>query len=185
MTKTFLEYITPRGEIYLDMDETLCGFIPGANAVFEKAGYPHWEHHYWDTHEKDKETEIKWSLINSTPHFWDSLEFLPEGRKLWSYINRELRIRPNILSALPKEGTAKARTEKTLWLAKNLGINNLNKIHLVNRSDKVKFAKANGVSNILVDDYDKNCREFNAAGGIAIEITSASDVIKQLKSFGY
>ena len=38
---------------------------------------------------------------------------------------------------------------------------------------------------ILIDDYEKNTREFTAKGGIGIYHTSTSNTIRQLKKLGY
>jgi hypothetical protein len=37
----------------------------------------------------------------------------------------------------------------------------------------------------LIDDYDKNCIEYDASGGIAVQATSGSAVINKLKKLGY
>ena len=61
-----------------------------------------------------------------------------------------------------------------------------NKINLVMREDKQKYAlNAAGKPNILVDDYIKNIREFEAAGGIGVHHTSASKTIAKLKKLGF
>ena len=53
------------------------------------------------------------------------------------------------------------------------------------RAEKQKYAKKNGVPNILIDDWKKNIVEWEAAGGIGILHKSASATIAQLKKLGY
>ena len=58
-------------------------------------------------------------------------------------------------------------------------------VHLVLRAEKKNYAKINGKSTVLIDDYDKNCIEYDAAGGIAVKATTGPAVISQLKKLGY
>jgi hypothetical protein len=53
------------------------------------------------------------------------------------------------------------------------------------RRDKQKFAKTNGVPNILIDDWGMNIDEWKAAGGIGIKHKSAAETIAALKKLGY
>ena len=74
---------------------------------------------------------------------------------------------------------------KTLWVKKNLGLPN-NRINLVRRFQKKDYAQTGYRSPaILIDDYEKNAREFTARGGIGIHHTSTSNTIRQLKKLGY
>ena len=42
------------------------------------------------------------------------------------------------------------------------------RINLVKRQDKKKYAVIDGVQNVLIDDYLKNIKEWESAGGIGI-----------------
>ena len=55
-------------------------------------------------------------------------------------------------------------------------------IHLVVRSDKKSFAKGN---NLLIDDYEKNIKEWENAGGQAILHTNTNKTISELKKLGF
>jgi hypothetical protein len=57
--------------------------------------------------------------------------------------------------------------------------------HIVIRRDKEKFAVANGVPNILIDDWGRNIKEWQARGGIGIKHKSAAETIAALKKLGY
>jgi hypothetical protein len=70
------------------------------------------------------------------------------------------------------------------WIEKNLRpLPTLS--HILVRRDKQKFAKIGGVPNILIDDWSKNIKEWEAAGGIAIKHKSAAETIAALKKLGY
>ena len=72
---------------------------------------------------------------------------------------------------------------KTKWARTNLGFTP--KLNLVKRVEKQKYAKDGRNPTILIDDYEKNIRQFNSAGGIGILHTSTSNTISQLKKLGY
>jgi hypothetical protein len=42
-----------------------------------------------------------------------------------------------------------------------------------------------GKPNVLIDDYDKNCREWESAGGIAVRHINSMNTISQLRKLGY
>ena len=70
------------------------------------------------------------------------------------------------------------------WLAKNTKFTKTN-TNLVMRSQKQKYAMSGGKSNVLIDDYIKNIKEWEAKGGIGIHHTDVSKTINELKKLGY
>ena len=107
---------------------------------------------------------------------------MPGGKQLWSYISKH---DPHILSAYVEESfDPNCIPGKTAWLRKNTGLSNRSKINLVRRKEKKLFAKR-GKPSILIDDYEKNVREFIANGGQAIHHTNTSKTISQLKRLGF
>ena len=59
------------------------------------------------------------------------------------------------------------------------------KIHLVKRAQKQSYAKTGDKPNVLIDDYDKNIKEWEANGGIGIHHTNVGTTIGKLKRLGY
>ena len=185
MVRSLKDYIKSPPElpaIYLDMDETIVDWYAGADAALAKFGYPKWTHEFWKQYSQDEADAIRWAVVNKVPNFWVNLKFTKDGKKIWDFVKQ---YKPHILSAcVDYSPTCKA--EKQQWIARNLGLNNLGNVHLVKRSDKKKFATSrNGNPNLLIDDYDKNCNEFRIAGGLAIQTTTASEVISKLKALGF
>ena len=88
----------------------------------------------------------------------------------------------NILSAYSNKD-ANSRKGKKQWLSKNAKPTGT--VHLVQRADKQKYATTNGKPNILIDDYIKNIKEWENAGGIGVHHTSPTDTISQLKRIGF
>ena len=54
------------------------------------------------------------------------------------------------------------------------------------RSQKQAFAKnRDGEPNVLIDDYMKNIKEWEAKGGIGIHHTNVGKTIAELKKLGF
>lgn len=117
--------------------------------------------------------------------FWENLEWTKDGKQLWNFLKKH---DVEILSAYKKKRNdpkGYSHDGKLLWLDRNMRLPK-NKINLVMREDKQKYAlNSAGKPNILVDDYIKNIREFEAAGGIGVHHTSASKTIAKLKRLGF
>ena len=105
---------------------------------------------------------------------------MPGAKRLYSFISK---YDPHILSA-SSDRDVNSRPGKLKWLGKNTKIKRSN-INLVKRSDKKKFATTNGKQNILVDDYLKNIKEWESAGGIGVHHTEAGKTVAKLKSLGF
>jgi len=56
---------------------------------------------------------------------------------------------------------------------------------LVKRKQKQLYAMTNGKPNVLIDDYIKNIKEWEAKGGIGIHHTNVSKTITDLKRLGF
>jgi phosphoglycolate phosphatase-like HAD superfamily hydrolase len=187
--KSFRSYIqedvavaTKLPDIYLDMDETIVDWISGANAALRRAGHPEWHAEDWNKYSESEADKIRWDVLNSTPNFWENLPFTADGKQIWNFVKK---YKPHILSACGSLAGNICRSGKKRWLSKNLGLSNLGNIHLVARSEKKDYARVKGQSCVLIDDYAKNCEEFESSGGIAVQVTTASAVISKLKQLGY
>ena len=73
------------------------------------------------------------------------------------------------------------------WLKKNVEKLPRSRINLVMRSDKQRFARDGRTQapNILIDDHEKNIREWESKGGIGIHHTSVERTIARLKEIGF
>ena len=155
-------------EIYCDLDEVLVDFLRGADAAVGGSFV------------KYDKTE-RWNTINQTKGFWANLDWKPNAKRLHDFI---IRYNPHVLSAYSGRDAA-SKTGKMKWVKKNTGFKRGN-IHLVLRSQKQKYATTNEKPNILIDDYDKNIREWEAAGGIGIlHDGNVGKTISELKRLGF
>ena len=154
-------------EIYCDLDEVLVDFMRGANAAVGG-----------DFVKMDKNE--RWNKLNQTKGFWANLNWKPNAKRLHDFI---IKYNPHVLSAYTgRDPTSKVGKMK--WLKKNANFKRGN-IHLVLRSQKKSYATTDEKPNILIDDYDKNIREWQAAGGIGILHTDVGKTINELKRLGF
>ena len=153
--------------IYCDMDEVLCAFLKGAKKVIG-GDFP--------SEDKDK----RWKLISQTKDFWANLDWMPGAERLHDFITR---YDAYILSAYSNRDR-NSKVGKMKWLKKNTKFKRAN-IHLVMRSEKQIYAMTDGKPNVLIDDYMKNIKEWEAKGGIGIHHTNVGKTISELKKLGF
>ena len=153
--------------IYCDMDEVLCAFLKGAKKAIG-GDFP--------SEDKDK----RWKLISQTKDFWANLDWMPGAERLHDFITR---YDAYILSAYSNRDR-NSKVGKMKWLKKNTKFKRAN-IHLVMRSEKQIYAMTDGKPNVLIDDYMKNIKEWEAKGGIGIHHTNVGKTISELKRLGF
>ena len=156
--------------VYLDMDGVLVNLEKGAFKVHGKQL-------------SDVKRPERWDKISDTKDFWKDLEWMPGSKKLWNFLKP---YKPSIMSAYAKSepNSAKGKEE---WLKKNVEKLPRSRINLVMRSDKQRFARDGRTQapNILIDDHEKNIREWESKGGIGIHHTSVERTIARLKEIGF
>ena len=158
-------------QIYCDMDQVLVNFVGGANKTLAAAGLKPFP---------QEEKTAKWEALSNVPKFWANLEPMSDAMTLWRYIRPH---NPFVLST-PSKRMATCKPEKIEWVRKHLG--NVEHIYLVPREDKQKFAvNKDGTRNLLIDDYEKNIKEWVSAGGIGIRHINSMNTISQLRKLGY
>lgn len=166
----------PKYKIYCDMDGVLADFM---------GAITHWFYQGRDWDELKRSHDInqkRWTnafrtKVKSKPDFWHSLPLMPGARHLWSVIKPH---KPYILSAYASWDEQNSKHGKVVWAARYLRIPQ-DRMLLVEREDKVKYASP---TSILIDDYDKNIQEWEAAGGIGIQHVSADRTVAQLAKYG-
>ena len=154
-------------DIYCDMDQVLVDFMKGADEAVGGS---------FVTSDKGE----RWNKINQTKRFWAELEWMPGARKLYQFI---ARYDPHVLSAYSARDP-NSQNGKKKWLNKHTNFSRSN-TNLVKRADKQKFAMEDGKPNILIDDYIKNIKEWEAKGGIGIHHTKTGKSIAELKRLGF
>lgn len=161
-----------QAKIFLDMDGVLCDFIKG---VKDTTG----EDFTSPDLNKGAKGKIKAEIENKSD-FWHNLEWMPGGVELFRYVKSS---HPYILSAYAN-WDKNCKEGKNSWIKRHLMIPK-QRINLVKREEKQNYAVIDGVANILIDDYIKNIREWEKAGGIGIHHINAQKTINTLKKHGF
>jgi PAS domain-containing protein len=150
--------------IYCDMDGVLVDFDRGyqeLTGITAKHADAQGVDKFWEP------------LTKAGAAFWIKLKWMSDGKQLWDYIKK---YNPELLSAPSREESSKLG--KRVWVKRELpGV----KLILKYASQKQEYASP---TSILIDDREKNIKQWEAAGGIGIFHTSAADTIKQLKQLG-
>ena len=155
--------------IYLDMDGVLFDFVKQLEKTTKMSI------NQWMKLDRKK----RWDPVIADKKFWSDGPWLSEGKKLFNFVRK---YNPHILSAYVEHAfDPNCIPGKMKWAMKNTGIPR-GRINLVMRSQKKTYASP---GSILIDDYEKNTKEFNAAGGTGITFKTANQTIAELKKLGF
>jgi hypothetical protein len=150
-------------KIYCDMDGVLVDFESGYEKLtgIDLRGEFQKGDDFWDP------------ISKAGVGFWAGLKWMPGGQELWDYIKP---FDPKLLSAPSREQSS--RIGKAVWVKHKLPGT---KLILRYANQKKELATP---ESILIDDRQVNIDQWEAAGGVGILHTSASDTIRQLKKLG-
>jgi len=166
--------------IYVDYDGVCCAF---AQKVSDLIGMDI-NSKKFDDLGQSKRNKL-YSQVCDNLDFWINLEPMPDFKELWGYIKYW---QPEILTAYPmwsKEAKDIAIKGKHLWNKKYTMVTE-ERFHCVERKDKQKYAlNSFGMPNVLIDDKDRNIKEWESSGGKGILHTNAHDTILNLIRLGY
>lgn len=146
---------------FIDMDGVLCDFHHGVSEVFDRPelmkAWPAGEYRCHVAMSID-EADF-WKRIETRPSFWLYLRCYPWARNLIEAVE-SAGYRPIICTAPTHDPACAA--QKTQWLQAHFGRGRLDYFL---GSQKHLLAQP---GRILIDDSDKNCEAFAAAGGHSI-----------------
>ena len=161
-------------KIYFDMDGVLADFERG---VKEICGVTPPDQNA--KHHKPGDDDEMWEKIKATKHFYDYLELMPGVKEMFDLLYGKYGDKCEILTGIPKprRGIETAGEDKTAWshrlLAKDI------KVNIVYREEKPRYCTGPGC--ILIDDMQRNIRDWNEVGGTGILFVSAEETIKRLR----
>jgi len=151
--------------IFCDMDGVLTDFLGGIARHLGKKSF-----------EQGDIDKVLLTDAGTSKGWWVALDPLPDQKTLWKYISQ---YNIQILSACPSvcRNDKAVMAGKKAWIKKHCKPSP-SKVNIVQRRDKKNFADSN---HILIDDHERNTKDFEFAGGRSIVHTSAIKTIKQLK----
>ena len=173
--------------VYLDQDGVLADFD---KALLDNHGIKNCRVAYstpWKEKTKDQ-IDLGSSIVSvmKQPGFFQNLPPMEGMMELWKSVPD-----PHILTALPGfEDDNRVTKEKRNWVDLHIGQVPDHRLITCLRSEKAKYATffsgrvgdMTVFSNILVDDAEINCIEWEKAGGIAILFTNYKQAIKELNN---
>jgi len=175
-------------KVYLDMDGVLADF----DGELSKRGFfinrdsnrfkQFVDKSQWTEEELKADSQVKQYM--SEPGFFRNLAFMSGADQLWIAAGK-----PIVLTARPKnaESAHRVSSEKREWIEEYFGQIPEDRFICCLRSEKAKYAiswehgSSFPIENILVDDLEWNCSEWEKAGGIAILYKNAEQAVTDLK----
>ena len=160
-------------KIFFDMDGVLADFDRG---VRELCGLEPLSQNA--RHRSQLADDAMWAKIREIDHFYDRLELMPGALEMFEEIYGRYGSKCEILTGIPKpkRGILTAGEDKTRWVRRLLSEDI--KVNIVLREEKPQYCFGKGY--ILIDDTEKNIKEWEAAGGTGILHVSAEETLNCL-----
>lgn len=159
--------------IYLDMDGVLADFDRGVSELCHLTPVPQ------GTGSREQEKAL-WYGIRSVSHFYGKLQLVPGSLEMFRTLYEKYGDACQILTGIPKprKNVPDAAEDKVNWVRRYLSPDV--RIHLVYRAEKIRFCGEK--EDILIDDYKKNIRDWEKAGGTGILFRSPAETLEEIKS---
>lgn len=157
-------------DIWVDMDGVLVDFVGSVG------DFPGWEN--GDV----SDLSAFWGHIQSLGFdWWAGLPWTEDGEQLWAWLQSLPRdaVAVRILSAAPDTGYVEGVGGKNKWIADNIGAGWAHMAVITRRENKKHLARE---TSLLIDDYGKNIKEWESAGGIGVKHENTEDTIRALKA---
>ena len=164
-------------KIYFDMDGVLADFERGVREICGIEPPDQNAKH----HDPGSDDEM-WEKINLAGHFYDRLELMPGAKEMFDAVYGKYGDKCEILTGIPKpkRGITTSGEDKTNWTHRLLSPDI--KVNIVFREDKPQYCTGKGC--ILIDDMERNIRDWNEMGGTGIQNISAEKTMETLKEMG-
>ena len=149
--------------LYIDLDGVCANFLKASKEISGIEGY---------------DPKI-WGYIDKVPNFFYNLEILPDTFRAL-YLLEDNLISWQYLTALPQPTgyLTTAQRDKVRWV--NRKLDSQYQVNCVSNWSQKKYFVYNE-NDILIDDCERNCKDWEEAGGIAILHTSWEDSLNKLK----
>lgn len=113
--------------------------------------------------------EQMWALIEGVDRFFEHMPLMPGAKEFYKKVEN---LRPLFLTACPRTNYAHVARQKIRAIRRHLS-KVAHVLPVMGSHNKPLFMRKPG--GILIDDWGKNCREWHAAGGVAIKFEGDFD----------
>lgn len=155
--------------LYLDLDGVFANFNEAISFARSNLSL---EHH-------DDPSKL-WSVLQNVDNLFLNLKPIPQSIEAFNEVSNRSKYPVKILTALPmlKEKLITAPSDKRLWVSTHLS-SNIEVICVSNWRKKRKYCIA--PSDVLVDDMERNIKDWKSAGGIGVHHTDWNISLSKLK----
>lgn len=164
-------------KIYFDMDGVLADFERGVKEICGLTPPSQNAKHH-----KPGEDDEMWEAIKACPHFYDYLELMPGAKAMFDAVYEKYGDRCEILTGIPKprREIVNAASDKKVWVKRLLSEEVV--VNIVFREEKPKYCHGEGC--VLIDDMERNIRDWKALGGTGIVNVSTEETMNRLRELG-
>ena len=163
-------------KIYFDMDGVLADFEKGVRDLCRLEALSQ------NGRRDPALDDLMWERIREAGNFYDRLDLMPGAKEMFDAVYGKYGDRCEILTGIPREERriVTAEQDKRDWMRHLLSEDV--KVNAVCRRHKQRYCT--GPDTVLIDDLEKNIREWKDAGGTAILHVSAEQTMAELKRLG-
>ena len=159
-------------KIYFDMDGVLAdfdGYVKNQLGMEYSAEQKCWL----------PDQDAMWAKAKEVPHFYDQLSLMEGAKAMFDAVYGKYGKQCEILTGIPKpkRGLTTAGEDKIAWMRRMLSADIV--VNLVFKEQKPQFCTGKGC--ILIDDTERNIREWEQSGGTGILHTSPEKTMQMLR----
>ena len=152
--------------VYVDMDGVLADLFNHVGDIHDVEHYNHMSDDQWETFFANTDAYHLFRQLPAFPQTNAILEAITQIAGGYSILSSPLNF--------DREGSIKGKRE---WIDRHIKVPPIN---IVFEHEKFKYARTNGVPNILIDDFRKNIELWNEAGGIGIKFQTDENHLEEL-----
>lgn len=164
--------------LYLDMDGVFCDWVADVEKLFPD--FHKINGLYATDIKREDHAIIRQNMVDAIladKTFWTDMSWMPDGKQLWQFINSNYDKSNMAVLTAPMPKDDRCESDKLVWVKKNFG-----ELKFFCDVEKQNYVgRLPGALQILIDDREKNIKDWEEAGGIAILHVSAADTIDKLK----
>ena len=156
-------------KIYFDMDGVLADFDRG---LAELTSVPIKD----QSSRTEQEDNELWDGVRSVGHFYDKLEPMPGALEMFRTLYKKYGDKCEILTGVPKpkRNVPEAADDKRKWIERYFGPEVV--VNITYAAEKKNYCKGKGY--ILIDDLERNIKDWTMNGGTAIYYKTPEETLK-------